>query len=193
MSLLDETLYLDSETLSLNPYNVNAKIITIQIGKMRKDKTLQIDVYREWEYKLGESELIMDIIKRLSVLPKYTPIFTYNGLFDLFYLIGRCNKLNFDNEVIELLNTIFTSTVKHCDLMQYDNGYFISLDKLCIQYKIDSKCVFKGKDINMLYEKKDYNNIISHGEDDIERLYRLVNETNLADRFYKIQVLKTKW
>jgi len=44
MSLPDETLYLDSETLSLNPYNVNAKIITIQIGKMRKDKTLQIDV-----------------------------------------------------------------------------------------------------------------------------------------------------
>lgn len=193
MSLPDETLYFDSETLSLNPYDEYAKIITIQIGEIQDNGILNIDVYKEWEYKSGERALIIDVIRRLDALPKYTPVFTYNGLFDFFYLIGRCNKLDFNNSVRMILNTIFTSGIKHCDLMQYDNGYLVSLDKLCSQYKIDSKCIFKGKDISMLYEERDYNAIIAHGVDDIKRLYRLVHETNLADRFYKIQVLKSRW
>lgn len=191
MSLPDETMYIDSETLSLNPYSEGAKIITFQIG-VKIGNTLNIDVYREWNY-LDESGLIIDVVKRLSEVPHYTPVFSYNGLFDLFYFMGRCNKLGFDNEFLERLNTTFMSRIKHCDLIQYDNGYLVSLDKICSQHKIDSKCLFKGKDISMLYEKKDYNNIILHGEDDIERLYKLVNETTIADRFYRIPVLTKRW
>ena len=74
---------------------------------------------------------------------------------------------------------------KHCDMMQFDNGYYVSMDNVCKAYNIKADSPYSGKDIKDLYDRGDYKNIIAHGKDDIKRLYRLVNETDLADRYYK--------
>jgi hypothetical protein len=74
-------------------------------------------------------------------------------------------------------------------MLQYDNGYFVSLDKICHQYGINAECEYSGKDIYELYMKSRFDDIVAHGVDDINRVYRLVHETELADRFFNVSVL----
>lgn len=183
MNLPRETIYFDTETLSLNPYDSDAKLITTQIGTYINGY-FESQVCCEWNKYSNETRLIVKLEERFSLLPKYTPVFTYNGLFDIFYILGRCDIL-YLNDIKYNLITRFINGFKHCDMMQYNNGYFVSLDKICQAYGIISDCDFKGKDIKRLYNEKDYDNIIAHGRDDVRRLYRLVNETDLADRYYK--------
>lgn len=185
MSLMEKAIYWDTESLSLNPYEKEGKLVTSQIGYL-VDGELEINVLKEWE--IGEEKLIIDTINIFRLAPRYTPVFTYNGLHDLMFLIGRMKQYDFDILDYERVHKIIVNHIKHCDLIQYDNGYLVSLDKICNIYDIKSDCVFKGKDILQLYKNKDFNNIIAHGVDDIARLYKLVNDTELGDRFYKVGV-----
>ncbi|MGD0384431.1 MAG: ribonuclease H-like domain-containing protein [Thermoguttaceae bacterium] len=171
-------IYFDTETTSLNPHNKEAKLLTIQLGIERKDG-LQLIVFST------EFNTEFEVINKMNMLFKedrFTPIFTYNGLFDILYLMGRCDELGnkaLHGNIIQLFN----SHLKHCDLMQYNNGYFMSLDSVCLEYGIKGKSKFSGKDVYSLYRNDMFNDIIEHGKDDIMRLYRLVHETTLADRF----------
>lgn len=196
-------MYFDTETLSLNPYrnvvldeNKNDigtgstnpeenKIITAQIGYV-VDGKYESFVFKEWEF--GEKLLIDSVLSSIEDLPKYCNVYTYNGMFDILYLLSRCSILGKSALELSDINELITSHIKHCDLLQYDNGYFCSLDKICNRYKIPSKCKYKGKDIKGLYEKGDWYNIISHGEDDIERLHALVTTTQLANRFTRMSI-----
>lgn len=187
--LPNHTLFFDTETLNLNPYHLDNKMVLAQIGCL-EDGELKIYIFKEWE--LGELNVINSIIMMFESVPKYTPVFTYNGLFDILYLIGRCNMLNKSFKEMGDISSLFTSNLKHCDLMQYDNGYLCSLDRVCAKYNVSSKCIYKGKDIYKLYMNKEWDKIISHGEDDIERMYKLVTQTSIADRFYKISLLEGK-
>jgi hypothetical protein len=183
MNLPKETIYFDTETLSLNPYSFEAKLIATQIGTCINGY-FESEICCEWNNITGEINLIEGINKRFNILPKYTPVFTYNGLFDIFYILGRCHVLKLDNIYSSLLQR-FMDGFKHCDMMQFDNGYYVSMDRVCKAYNIIADSPYSGKDIKDLYDRKDYKNIIAHGKDDIKRLYRLVNETDLADRYYK--------
>jgi len=193
MSTLESkrVLFFDTETLSLNPYEkdindnsygFDAKIITTQVfagGVMTIEK--------EWE--LGEKKLLENFLFRFDRWAnnfrnrKFMPVITYHGIFDILYILGRMNQNNFPESDVKKMTELFM-TMKHIDLMQYDNGYLISLDDICNKYKINAKCEFSGKDIKRLYHEGRFNDIVAHGEDDVNRLKRLANETRLADRFF---------
>lgn len=182
---MSNCMYYDSETLSLNPYHPEHKMITAQIGYSVNGE-FESHVFKEWE--LGEKTLIDSVLNNFENLTKYTNVYTYNGLFDILYLLGRCVVLGKSFEELDDIASIFTSHIKHCDLFQYDNGYLVSLDKICDRYKIPSKCIYKGKDIARLYSEKEYDKIVSHGEDDIERLHALITNTSLANRFTRMSI-----
>jgi hypothetical protein len=185
-----DTLYFDTETLGLNPYKKENKIVTTQFGEIVKNK-LTIEVFKEWE--IGEESLITKTLQKLCSVKKYVPVFTYNGAFDLLNIIGRMRYNDYEEEDYFNAFNILNGWIKHCDMIQFDNGYFVSMDKICNEYDIKSNCLYRGSDIPKLYELKEYDKIIAHGIDDIDRLYRLVNETNLSDRFYSLSVLKNRW
>jgi len=186
---INNAIYFDTETLSLNPNKKENKMVLVQFGKIVNNKLI-IETFNEWNN--NEEDLLSYVINYINKLPKYTPIFTYNGEFDFRYFYARLRYNNTsDNDYYMIHEAIIK--MKHCDVLQYDNGYFVSLDTICNKYDIETENNFSGIDVKWQYEEGDYKAIISHGIDDIKRLYRLINETNLADRFYKIQVLKTKW
>lgn len=169
-------LYFDTETLSLNPYTVDAKLVSTQVlfnGEM--------NVKKEWE--LGEKSLIEQLLNGLYNLDKWTPMVTYNGLFDFAYILGRMYQLGFSTQSLKDMHEALI-TGKRVDLMQFDNGYFVSLNAICNRYGIPKQCEFDGKDISWLYEAKRYDDIVAHGIDDVNRLYRLSTETSLSDRFF---------
>jgi len=85
MDLPKETIYFDTETLSLNPYSFEAKLIATQIGTCINGY-FESEVCCEWNNINGEINLIESINKRFNMLPRFTPVFTYNGLFDIFYI-----------------------------------------------------------------------------------------------------------
>jgi len=130
--------FFDLETLSLNPYVDGAKIILAQIKYGDK-----IELIREWDF--GEKALILRLAKVFSGFPRYTPVFTYNGGFDFNYLIGRINQL-FEQDVNkEKYHKIFIQNIKHCDLLQFDGGYFVSFYKLCNKYGMPLESRYDGK------------------------------------------------
>jgi uncharacterized protein YprB with RNaseH-like and TPR domain len=185
---IKNVLYFDTETLSLNPYTIDAKLISTQVlfnGEMRVEK--------EWE--LGEKPLIEKLLSGLYNLEKWTPMVTYNGLFDFAYILGRMYQLSFSTQSIKDMHEALI-TGKRVDLMQFDNGYFVSLDAICNKYNIPRECPYDGKDIKRLYEMKEkgYDYIVAHGKDDVNRLYRLNVETPLGNRFFidEIGVLNAK-
>ena len=47
-----------------------------------------------------------------------------------FILLGRCHILKLDDIYYNLLQDLLDG-FKHCDMMQYDNGYFVSMDNVC--------------------------------------------------------------
>lgn len=179
--------YFDLETLSLNPYDANAKIILAQLKYNG-----QVHLLKEWE--LGEFALICELAKLFRLFPKYTPVMTYNGAFDFSYLMGRVTiKCSY---FAEKYHDIFMRNIKHCDLLQFDNGYFVPLWKICRKMNMPLQSRYDGKHMQKLYEKKEYDCIIEHGLEDVEILEKLVTETDIADRFLKTEILnwnERKW
>ena len=180
------SLYFDTETLSLNPYHVNARMVLAQFGK-EINGVFTSRVFKEWE--LGEVNLIKCVCTELMQSAKYTPVFTYNGLFDILHVTGRMDMLGFPKDAIGDFLSVFTGIVKHCDMLQFDNGYFVSLDKICDHHNIYAECEYSGRDIYKLYQEEKFDDIVAHGVDDIKRLYKLVKDTTLSDRFLNISVL----
>lgn len=186
--------YFDMETIGLNPYDLGAKILTVQV----QDDEKNVWLFSEWEF--GEKT----VIDRLTLLFKeinfdkngertYNPVFTYNGSFDFHFLMGRITQL-FDLQKMVMLHDIFIRGTKHCDLLQFDNGYFVSQFKLCKEFGIVMDCEYLGKDIYDLYQKGEYSHIIDHAKDDINILWKLVNAFGLDERFLRKSVLeKTRW
>ena len=142
-------LFFDTETLSLNPYADDAKLITTQI-KVNGTMT----VLKEWD--IGEVNLILELISRFDAFAnnfknrKYMPVVTYHGLFDILYIFGRMNVLGFSEFDVQKAMELFM-TIKHIDLLQYDNGYLLSLNAVCMKYNINPECIFDGSDIHRLY------------------------------------------
>lgn len=189
MTFLTNAIYFDTETLALNPYNKDNKIILAQFGYVINDE-LNIITFNEW-YS-NEDLLLNEIFGFFRKLKKYTPVVTYNGEFDLRYIIGRLRYNNVTEKDYYNVDEIIRN-FKHCDMTQYNNGYFINMDTICNHYKIESDCKYMGHDVPNLYNEKRYSDIIAHGIDDIKRLYRLTTETNLADRFHKIDYGYVLW
>lgn len=190
--------YFDTETIGLNPYSVDAKMVTAQITD---DNGNEI-VLKEWE--LGEMELLMELKKIFNninfksdksefYIKTYNPVFTYNGAFDFNYIMGRVNML-FDSLIISDYHDILIRGTKHCDILQYDNGYFVSLAKLANEYDIKFECEYNGSHIQALYNDKKYDFIVAHALDDIRVVKCLVNKHGFGDRFINVSVLdKTRW
>lgn len=174
--------YFDLETTTLNPYVNEAKIILAQVRY--NDKSY---LFKEWE--LGEKDLIYKLGDLFNTFPKYTPVVTYNGGFDFNYLISRINLLDFDILQKSLIHHDFIQNVRHCDLLQFDNGYFVPLWKICKKHDMPLQSTYDGKHMRKLYEMKEYDYIIEHGLEDIEILEKLVKLTNIADRFFNVQIL----
>lgn len=186
--------YFDMETTGLNPYDPNAKILTAQV----RDDEGTTCIFTEWGF--GEKVLI----DRLTLLFKdinfdengkrtYNPVFTYNGAYDFNYLMGRITQI-FDNEKVRMLHDIFIRGTKHCDLLQFDNGYFVSLSRLCREYDIKMECKYLGKDVYNLYQKGEYEHICDHAKDDIDALWKLVTFHGFDERFLrKPTLIKTRW
>lgn len=175
--------YFDSETIGLNPYNENAKLLTTQFLNDNNDFV----VFTEWEF--GEKKLIektqnyfVSIVFKERTYPTYNPIFTYNGKFDFHFLMGRVSLLFNQNEKRIIHNTIIR-WVKHCDLIQFNNGYYVSLQKLVDKHNIKRKTNYMGKDIYKLYEKEEYDSIINHAYDDVNILKQLVETYGYGERF----------
>lgn len=178
-------VYFDLETLSLNPYSTDAKIILAQVKYGIESKLL-----KEWE--IGEENLIVELIGIFSRFPKYTPVFTYNGGFDFSYLMGRINQMDLSREFKEEIHDVFIRNIKHCDLLQFDNGYFVPFWKICKLYNMPLTSEFDGKMMGKLYEDKNWDKILEHGLEDIEALDRVVSNTNIADRYLKTEILTWK-
>jgi uncharacterized protein YprB with RNaseH-like and TPR domain len=181
--------YFDSETLGLNPYVPNAKIVLAQL-RYNGDNYL----IKEWEH--GEKGLIKELQELFESLPQYTPVITYNGGFDFNYLIGRINCLDFDILTKIAMHDAFIRHIKHCDLLQFDGGYFVALFKIARKYGFPLQSKYDGSHIEGLYKHKNYDEIIEHGVEDIEVLEKLVESTDLANRFLRNEILswtERKW
>lgn len=197
MIRFDDSMFFDIETLSLNPYRNEGikisdstlslnpddnKIVLSQIGYIENNE-LKIKLFKEWE--IGEENLIAQTIKMLRNNYQYSMLFTYNGSFDLLYLLGRMKYYDFDDNDLAYANRTIHSHLKHCDLIQYNSGYFMTFDAVCNRYGILAECEYNGSQISQFYKDEEYCKIESHGIDDVKRLYYLTTETKLADRFYK--------
>lgn len=181
--------YFDLETLSLNPYEADAKIILAQV---RYEKM----TYLINEWSKGEINLIKKLNHLFSEFPEYTPVITYNGAFDFNYLFGRINVLKFTNKEKIIIHDNFTRGIKHCDLLQFDGGYFVKLFKVARKYGFPLQSKYDGSHIKELYKNKQYADILEHGLEDIKILEKLVMKTDIADRFLKTEILnwtQRKW
>jgi len=175
--------YFDMETTGLNPHFEDAEILTTQF----MDNDGNFKVFTRWE--LSEKDLIektqnffVDINFRQRAYPTYNPIFTYNGGFDFHYLMGRIGYLFNEKEKRVLHNTMIRYS-KHCDLLQFNNGYYVSLQKLVNKHNIKRKTNFMGSDIYELYKKQEYESIVNHAYDDVNILKQLVNNYGYGGRF----------
>lgn len=175
--------YFDIETTGLNPYLIDAEILTTQF----MDDDGNFKVFTRWD--LEEKELIeetqnffVNINFKHKTHQTYNPVFTYNGEFDFHYLMGRVGYLFNEKEKTIIHNTVIRYT-KHCDLIQFDNGYYISLQKLVDKYNIKRKTHFMGNDIHELYKKQEYESIVNHAYDDVNILKQLVNDYGFGERF----------
>jgi len=171
-------MFFDIETTSLNPYSDESKIILAQV---RRNGVTHL--FKEWE--LGEKQVINILLNEFCKLEKYEPVITYNGSFDFHFIMGRINELGYDIYQKETMHHIFT-TIKHCDLLQFDNGYFVSLEKICNQYNIPVTYKAYGKHMKKLYEKMEWEKILLHGEEDLILLEELIEKTDIYHRYDRI-------
>ncbi len=182
MKTMLSNAYFDLETLSLNPYVPHAKIVLAQFK-------YEGESYLINEWSKGETSLIKKLNSLFAQLPRYTPIITYNGGFDFNYLLGRMNVLNFSDEEKIIMHDNFIRGVKHCDLLQFDGGYFVPLFKIARKCGFPLQSEYDGSHIMELYKNKQYAEICVHGLEDIEVLEKLVINTNIADRFLQTEIL----
>ncbi len=182
--------YFDMETIRFNPYINDAKIVTAQIKKGGD----VVKVLKEWE--LGEDKLIEELafifadINIYKGTRTYNRVYTYNGWYDFHFLMGRINLLS-DCSISDKrkLFNMFVLYTNHCDLLQYNTGNFVSLEKLRKRYGIKRECIYLGIDVHRLYKMKDYDNIILHGIDDVNILYELVTKYGFDYDFEKKKTL----
>ena len=181
--------YFDMETLGYNPHEPKAKIVLAQVRYEGENHLIE-------EWRMNESNLIRKLFKIFLTFPKYTPVFTYNGGFDFNYLFGRISNLKFDVFTRIAMHHVFLMNIKHCDLLQFDGGYFVPLHRIARKngYPLQSK--YDGSHIERLYKNKDYDSILEHGIEDIEVLEKLTENTILANRFLRDEILtwtERKW
>lgn len=175
--------YFDLETIGLNPFKTGAKVLTAQF----LDDDDNLIILTEWE--LGEHELLDQIqnifleINHSEDLKQrsYNPVFTYNGKFDFHFYMNRCAYYQERKSMGIIFDTVILST-KHCDLMQFDNGFFKGLDTIAKKHKIKRTTKFLGKHIEGLYYDEKYDDIIAHATDDVVILKKLV-ELGYGKRF----------
>lgn len=177
--------YFDTETIGLNPYNKDSKILTTQFIDDKGNFT----IFKEWE--LGEKTLIeetQNFFVKINYndrnMKTYNPIFTYNGKHDFNYLMGRVNQL-FDINLIRIIYETVIHDSKICDLLQFNNGYFVGLDSICKKLNIKRKTNFLGRDVSRLYKLFDYESISLHAFDDVNILKQLVQDYGYGGRYWK--------
>ncbi len=170
--------YFDMETIKLNGYMLDAKLLTAQYSLGGKD----VVIFKEWE--LGERDVIISISNAFREFIKYTPIFTYNGSFDFHFLMDRADVIGFSKEEKRILHDVMIRTKKHCDLMQYGKyGEYRKFFDVCSDYDIFPQSTWRGKNMELLYINENYDGIIAHATDDIMMLVELVDKSTLGNRF----------
>lgn len=176
--------YFDMETTGLNPFADDAKILTAQF----LDENGKFIIFKEWE--LGEKLLIEEVqnfflrinINLSTSRRTYNPVYTYNGKFDFHYYLSRVTQL-FDRKECDIVFKSVILWTKHCDLIQYDNGYLLSLEKLVKKYRINRLTHFMGKDVKNLYEMGNYDDIVFHAKDDVYILKELVEKHDVGGNY----------
>lgn len=170
----NDVVLFDIESTGLNPFSEDAKIITAQLTINDNN----IIILKEWE--LGEKGLINELASIFSELNPFSFVYVYNAFFDVTYLLGRIGKIFEGGEIRKLYN-VFRMGIIYRDLMQFDNGYLMSLEKACRWYGLRNvKKSFSGKQMLSFYKNKDYDSIIVHAIEDIKILKQLRNV--LGDR-----------
>ena len=165
----NDVVLFDIETTGLNPFSEDAKIITAQLTINDGN----IIILKEWE--LGEKGLINELAIIFSELSPFSFVYIYNAFFDVTYLLGRIGKI-FKGKKAEKLYHVFRMGIIYRDLMQFNNGYLMSLEKACRRHGLRNvKKSFSGRQMIDFYNKKDYDSIIAHAIEDIKILKQLRN------------------
>ena len=161
-------IYFDIETSGLNP--MYKKIVLIQLLNDVGELTL----LKEWE--IGEKEMIKSFYEYLNELPKFTPVVHYNGsAFDIPFILVRTRMLDMNDYWEEFRNNVWVDLIKFIDCRT------IKFDNLAKHYGYEWKCEYKGEDIPEFYTDKRYDDICSHGVDDVEALKHICENSDTLD------------
>jgi len=183
---MGDMLVFDCETTTVNPYDDEARLLTFQFKKNNDD----VEIYAIWENRLTDepmTESELDIAENLLLnrieqvflgLDGFSDIITYNGLFDILYLIGRYAVIHENQSSRFYFHDVILNKRFHHDMMSLymyqNNGYPMTLSKLCrrkLGVRPDSDYV--GKDIPQLFREGNYDDILLHATDDVEMTYLL--------------------
>lgn len=150
---------MDLETTGLNPFE--SEIIAIGIVDETGDHFI-------WDRARDEKEEV--IIERFIdwAKRKLPVLIGYNiRSFDLKFIQIRAWKHGLDPKIFDILEVI--------DLIQYLHAKhtYASLDFWCEFLGIPIKCELNGKDMGAMWEKKDYESIKAHLEDDLFKTMRV--------------------
>ena len=159
-------MFFDLETTTLGAYDYDAKIILAQIYHRNR-----LTLLKEWD--LGEKELIIKLSEIFRDLKPYEPVITYNGGFDFGYVTNRIGLL-FDEDERILYDSRFRVMVKHIDVFQYVGRYMVPFNIVLRLNGIGQDHADYGCVMKQMYEKKEYNNIVGHGSEDVVLLNDLL-------------------
>ncbi len=158
----------DIETTGLNPYHHQIVVV----GMVHDDKFL---VLKCWE--IGELGMILEALKILAMIPSWEPLVGFNNLkFDVPFITAR---LTIHGEMTDRFWHLLYSK-KWIDLYQFLGDNYWSLETWLETYGIKRTYEeITGKDIPVLYERKEYEKIIQHNKDDLatcKELYKKLEE-----------------
>lgn len=170
---MGDMMVFDCETTGINPYDSDASLLTFQY----KINNNPIDILAIWDYNDDEAELIQKIIYVFQSLDDYSDLITYNGLFDIQYMMGRTVMASDVHDVSRLYQAIQDKRFHH-DLMKLymyeNNGFPLTLNKLCARkLGIKPESSYVGREMPKLYLVKRYEEILKHAEDDVKMTYEL--------------------
>jgi Predicted exonuclease len=160
----------DIETTGLDPYE--SMVIVIRMKKGKKVKQWKI-----WEIG-DEAKMILEVVEEIT--KTHETIVGYNNLkFDVPFMLERLRILGkFKQEFWEMYNK------KWFDLYQYLGNDRRSLNHWLSKARIKRKYPdITGRDIPILYSKKEYEKILAHNFDDLissEKLFKFLKKINPA-------------
>ncbi|NHJ84552.1 MAG: hypothetical protein FK734_03770 [Asgard group archaeon] len=180
-------IFLDIETFAENEFKLsNSKIIAIQYND---SVTKELIILKEW---IDNEKIILEKFYRYlkEFIQKEEPItiIGYNLLrFDIPLLIHRIayNQIESYEVLLDVFHSIFVIDLLQC-LLPFNNVRFKGLNSANLAERFEiSMPVYRGKDINEFYLKKQYSKIEEHIVADIDftrELYWIIKDKEKMKR-----------